>query len=128
MLETLPKRLVRIGHDRLNGKKLSEKDYAYWRRHKVKLECRQNAKEISDWEKRQILRLHDKGYSVYEIRKLRVDVMKPSSVQLITGINLIPANKLRMWGRFLNTTSPHLVKVNNCVLKKMAKTTDPVYF
>jgi hypothetical protein len=68
-LETLPKRLLRIGYDRLNGKKLSEKDYAYWRRHKVKLECRQNAKEISDWEKRQILRLHDKGYSVYEIRK-----------------------------------------------------------
>ena len=68
-LATLPKRLLRIGHDRLNGRKLSEKDYAYWRRHKVKLECRQNAKEISDWEKRQILRLHDKGYSVYEIRK-----------------------------------------------------------
>jgi len=68
-LATLPKRLLRIGHDRLNGRKLSEKDYAYWRRHKVKLECRQNSKEISDWEKRQILRLHDKGYSVYEIRK-----------------------------------------------------------
>ena len=69
ILETLPKRLVRIGYDRLNGRKLSEKDYAYWRRHKAKLECRQNAKEISDREKRQILRLHDKGYSVYEIRK-----------------------------------------------------------
>ena len=68
-LATLPKRLLRIGYDRLNGRKLSEKDYAYWRRHKVKLECRQNAKEISDWEKRQILRLYDKGYSVYEIRK-----------------------------------------------------------
>ena len=68
-LATLPKRLLRIGHDRLNGRKLSEKDYAYWRRHKVKLECRQNSKEISDWEKRQILRLFDKGYSVYEIRK-----------------------------------------------------------
>jgi len=35
-LETLPKRLLRIGFDRLNGRKLSEKDYAYWRRHRVK--------------------------------------------------------------------------------------------
>ncbi len=69
MLATLPKRLVRIGYDRLNGRELSEKDYAYWRRHKAKLDCRQNAKEISDWEKRQILRLHDKDLSVYQIRK-----------------------------------------------------------
>lgn len=68
-LAALPKRLLRIGKDRLNGRKLSEKDYAYWRRHKAKLECRRNSKEISDREKRQILRLHDKGYSVYEIRK-----------------------------------------------------------
>ena len=69
ILATLPKRLVRIGYDRLNGRKLSEKDYAYWRRQREKLECHQNAKEISDWEKRKILRLHDKGYSVYQIRK-----------------------------------------------------------
>ena len=68
-LATLPKRLVQIGNDRLNGRKLSEKDYAYWRRYRAKLECRQNAKEISNCEKRQILRLHDKSYSVYQIRK-----------------------------------------------------------
>jgi hypothetical protein len=69
VLATLPKRLLRIGYDRLNGRKLNEKDYAYWRRHRAKLECRHSAKEISGWEKRQILRLHDKGYSVYQIRK-----------------------------------------------------------
>ena len=69
ILATLPKRLLQIGYDRLNGKKLSEKDYAYWRRYRAKLAFGQNAKEISDCEKRKILRLHDKGYSVYQIRK-----------------------------------------------------------
>jgi hypothetical protein len=68
-LAILPKRLVRIGYDRLNGKELSEADRAYWQRQRAKLGHRHNAKEISNWEKSRILRLHDQGYSTYQIRK-----------------------------------------------------------
>ena len=68
-LSTLPKRLVRIGYDRLNGIELSEADRAYWKRQRDKLGYGHNAKELSDYEKRRILRLHDKGLSVYQIRK-----------------------------------------------------------
>ncbi len=69
MLATLPKRLVEIGYDRLNGKKLNAADQQYWIRHKVKLDCRRNGREVSDWEKRRIARLHDEGLSVYQIIK-----------------------------------------------------------
>jgi hypothetical protein len=69
ILATLPERLVRIGYDRLDGKKLSESDRSYWQRHRAKLDCRHNAQEISDWERKRILRLHDQGFSVYKIRK-----------------------------------------------------------
>ena len=69
MLITLPKRLVEIGYDRLNEKKLSVADQRYWIRHKAKLDCRKNGREVSDWEKRRIARLHDEGLSVYQITK-----------------------------------------------------------
>ncbi len=69
MLITLPKRLVEIGYDRLNGKKLSAADQRYWIRHKAKLDCRKNGREVSDWEKRRIAHLHNEGASVYEIAK-----------------------------------------------------------
>ena len=69
ILATLPERLVRIGYNRLNGKRLSQADRKYWERQRGKLGLGHTAKEISDQEKRQILRLYDKGYSVYEIRK-----------------------------------------------------------
>ena len=69
MLSTLPKRLVEIGYDRLNGKKLNAADQQYWIRHKAKLDCRKNGREVSDWEKRRIARLHDEGLSVYQIIK-----------------------------------------------------------
>jgi DNA-directed RNA polymerase specialized sigma24 family protein len=69
MLITLPKRLVEIGYDRLNGKKLSVAEQRYWIRHKTKLDCRKNGREVSDWEKRRIARLHDEGMSVYKIAK-----------------------------------------------------------
>ncbi len=69
ILATLPERLVRLGHDRLNGKKLGAADQRYWQRHKAKLDCRRNGREVSDWEKRRILRLHDEGLSVYQIIK-----------------------------------------------------------
>ncbi len=68
-LGTLPKRLVAIGYDRLNGKKLTAADQRYWIRHKAKLDCRRNGREVSAWERRQIARLHEKGMSVYEICK-----------------------------------------------------------
>ena len=69
MLATLPKRLVEIGYDRLNGKKLNAADQRYWIRHKTKLNCRKNGREVSDWERRRIAHLHDKGFSVYQICK-----------------------------------------------------------
>ena len=69
MLITLPKRLVEIGYKRLNGGKLGAADQRYWIRHKAKLDCRKNGREVSDWEKRRIARLHDKGLSVYQITK-----------------------------------------------------------
>lgn len=69
VLATLPKRLVEIGYDRLNGKKLNAADQQYRIRHKAKLDCRQNGQEVSDWEKRWIARLHDEGFSIYQITK-----------------------------------------------------------
>jgi hypothetical protein len=69
VLSTLPARLIRIGYDRLNGKQLSQADRKYWERQREKLGLGHTAKEISDLEKRQILRLREKGYSVYLIRK-----------------------------------------------------------
>ena len=69
VLATLPKRLVAIGYDRLNGKKLSVADQAYWVRYKAKLNCRRNGREVSDEERRRIVRLHNKGASIYAIMK-----------------------------------------------------------
>lgn len=69
VLRSLPQRLVAIGYDRLNGKKLSAADQQYWIRHKAGLECRKNGREVSTRERRQIIRLHNKGHSVYEIMK-----------------------------------------------------------
>src|SRR5271157_1776892 len=37
ILATLPKRLVRIGYDRLNGKRLCQADRKYWERQREKL-------------------------------------------------------------------------------------------
>jgi len=68
-LATLPKRLVEIGYARLNQRKLNAADQRYWIRHKGKLDCRKNGREVSDWEKRRIARLHDEGLSVYQICK-----------------------------------------------------------
>ena len=69
MLSTLPKRLVEIGYDRLNGNKLNAADQQYWIRHKATLDCRKNGRELSDGERRRIARLHGKGKSIYEIMK-----------------------------------------------------------
>ena len=68
-LAALPKRLVAIGYDRLNGKELNAADQQYWIRHKATLDCRKNGRELSDGERRRIARLHDKGKSIYEIMK-----------------------------------------------------------
>ena len=69
VLATLPKRLVEIGYDRLNEKELNAADQQYWIRHKAKLDCRKNGRELSDAERRRIARLHDRGKSIYEIMK-----------------------------------------------------------
>ena len=90
-LAALPKRLLRIGKDRLNGRKLSEKDYAYWRRHKAKLECRRNSKEI--WTGRKGKYYGSMTRVIRSTRSARrpEDVMKPSNGLSITGINLVQA-------------------------------------
>jgi len=69
VLATLPQRLVAIGYDRLNGKKLNTADQQYWIRYKAKLDCRRNGRGISDDERRRIVRLHNKGASIYTIMK-----------------------------------------------------------
>ena len=69
VLATLPDRLVEIGYERLNGKKLNAADQGYWIRHKATLDCRKNGREVSDWERRRIAHLHNEGYSVYQICK-----------------------------------------------------------
>ena len=69
VLATLPQRLVETGYGRLNDKKLNTADQQYWVRHKMKLDCRKNGRELSDGERRWIARLHDKGESIYEIMK-----------------------------------------------------------
>ncbi len=68
-LATLPKRLVEIGYARLNERKLNAADQRYWIRHKEKLDCRKNGREVSDWERRRIAHLHKEGLSVYQICK-----------------------------------------------------------
>ena len=69
VIAALPKRLVEIGYDRLNGKELNAADQQYWVRYKAKLDCRRNGREVSDWERRRIARLHNEGKSVYQICK-----------------------------------------------------------
>ena len=69
VLDALPKRLVEIGYDRLNDRKLNAADQQYWIRHKATLNCRRNGREVSDEERKRIARLHDKGYSVYAIMR-----------------------------------------------------------
>lgn len=69
MLATLPKRLVQIGHKRLNGEELDTADEWYWMRHKAKLDCRKRGDQLSDWEKRRVVQLHNEGLSVSKIAK-----------------------------------------------------------
>jgi DNA-directed RNA polymerase specialized sigma24 family protein len=66
-LATLPKRLVEIGYQRLNGERLSEADEWYWMRHKAKLDCRKRGDQLSDWEKRRVAQLYKQGLSVSKI-------------------------------------------------------------
>jgi DNA-directed RNA polymerase specialized sigma24 family protein len=68
-LATLPKRLVEIGYKRLNGERLREADELYWMRQKAKLECRKRGDQLSDWEKRRVAQLHNKGLSVSKIAR-----------------------------------------------------------
>jgi len=68
-LATLPKRLVEIGYKRLNGEELDTADEWYWMRHKRKLDCRKRGDQLSDWEKKRVVRLHNEGLSVSKIAK-----------------------------------------------------------
>ena len=68
-LATLPKRLVEIGYKRLNGEEINTADEWYWMRHKAKLGCRKRGDQLSDWEKRRVVQLHNQGLSVSKIAK-----------------------------------------------------------
>ncbi len=68
-LATLPQRLVEIGYKRLNGEKLSEADEWYWMRHKAKLDCRKRGDQLSDWEKRRVVKLYNQGMSITKIAR-----------------------------------------------------------
>ncbi len=67
-LATLPKRLVEIGHKRLNGEKLNVADQGYWIRH-CGHKGRNGGSYLSDYEKRRIERFHGDGLSVHTIAK-----------------------------------------------------------
>ena len=73
VLDTLPQRLIAIGHKLLNEERLSEADQHYWIRQKAKLRpelsCRRYANHLADWEKRRIVRLHGEGLSLGKIAK-----------------------------------------------------------
>lgn len=69
-LTTLPARLVEIGNKRLNGERLSEADEWYWMRHKAKLDCRKRGDQLSEWEKRRVVQLHNEGLSVSKIARV----------------------------------------------------------
>jgi len=69
MLATLPKRLLDIGYKRLNGERLNEADEWYWMRHKRKLDCRKRGDQLSEWEKRRVVRLHNESLSVSKIAR-----------------------------------------------------------
>jgi DNA-directed RNA polymerase specialized sigma24 family protein len=76
-LVTLPQRLVEIGYKRLNGERLSEADELYWMRHKAKLDCRKRGDQLSDWDKRRIVQLHNQGMSVSKIARAMDRGRKP---------------------------------------------------
>ena len=68
-LATLPQRLVEIGYKRLNGDELNTADEWYWMRHKAKLGCHKRGDQLSDWEKRRMVQLHNQGLSVSKIAR-----------------------------------------------------------
>jgi len=76
-LATLPKRLVEIGDKRLNGEELNTADEWYWMRHKAKLDCRKCGDQLSDWEKRRVMQLHNQGLSVSKIARTMGRAGKP---------------------------------------------------
>ena len=68
-LATLTERLVEIGYKRLNGEELNTADEWYWMRHKAKLDCRKRGDQLSEWEKKRVMQLHNKGLSVSKIAR-----------------------------------------------------------
>lgn len=66
VLATLPTRLLKIGRLIQEGEKLSAADQGYWQRHKKKL-IPGRTFNLSDEEKRRIVRLHTNGVSVDKI-------------------------------------------------------------
>jgi len=66
VLATLPARLLEIGRKRETGEKLNVADQGYWQRHKNKLVPGRTF-NLSDDEKRRIVRLHASGVSVDKI-------------------------------------------------------------
>ncbi|MBI4285752.1 MAG: response regulator transcription factor [Chloroflexi bacterium] len=68
-LATLPQRLKEIGYKRLNGEKLSEADRFYWMRQKTKLGVPKRGDQLTDWEKRRVLKLYQEGLLVFQIAR-----------------------------------------------------------
>jgi len=70
ILATLPPRLVEIGYKRLNGEELNDADESYWMKYKAKLDCRKRGDQLSEMERRRIVRLHNHGLPVIKIAKI----------------------------------------------------------
>jgi DNA-directed RNA polymerase specialized sigma24 family protein len=91
MLATLPQRLVEIGYKRLNGERLSEADELYWMRHKAKLDCRKRGDQLSEWEKRRVMQLHNEGLSVSKIARAMSRGRKTVDLCLVkAGLRVAP--------------------------------------
>jgi DNA-directed RNA polymerase specialized sigma24 family protein len=91
MLAKLPQRLVEIGYKRLNGERLSEADELYWMRHKAKLDCRKRGDQLSEWEKRRVMQLHNKGLSVSKIARAMGKGRKTIDLCLVkAGLRVAP--------------------------------------
>ena len=69
VLATLPPRLVEIGYKRMNSEQLSDADECYWAKYKAKLDCRKRGDQLSERERRRIVRLRNQGLPVQRIAK-----------------------------------------------------------
>jgi DNA-binding NarL/FixJ family response regulator len=111
-LATLPKRLIQIGHKILNEENLSNTDQAYrvrqLRKLRPKLNCRHQANELSEWERRRVVRLHCKGLHVWPIARTLGRSYRNVNICLIkAGLREAPREEEAAEGKILKILRKH---------------------